>query len=138
MGIPKHAVPDAAFRLMSKADQARVRPSCAGSTRALACTPSAPSRADHPMKDHRSERQLQEDMANLLNQRSIFYLRSRMDKKTTLPVGMPDFFIFPSNGRYLAVEAKVQGGELSDDQKRVFDRFWAYTGKVVHIVWNLD
>lgn len=130
MGIPKHAIPDAVYRLMAPEDRAQVgRPSCG------AVTPSAPSSTE---KTTDTEKQLQEQMANLLNQRNIFYVRSRMDKKTSLPCGMPDFFIFLPNGRFLAVEAKVAGGSLSDDQKRVFDRFWAYTGQVVHVVWSFQ
>lgn len=128
MGIPKHAIPDAVYRLMAPEDRAQVgRPSCA--TVAIA-EPEAVSG-----KTTSREKELQEQLANLLNQRNIFYVRSRMDKKTSLPCGMPDFFIFLPNGRFLAVEAKVEGGSLSDDQKRVFDRFWAYTGQVVHVVW---
>jgi hypothetical protein len=138
MGLPKHQIPDAMFRLMSKEEQQRVRPSCAVAAN-VSSRPTLPSQqGSGTVKDSGSEKQLQDHMANLLNQRTLFYLRSRMDKKTTLPCGMPDFFIFLPNGRFLAVEAKVEGGKLSDDQKRVFDRFWAYTGHVVHIVWTFQ
>lgn len=88
--------------------------------------------------DQRRETLLQKDMANLLAQRELFHLRSRMDKRTTLPKGMPDFFIVLPGGRILAVEAKVEGGDLSDDQRRVFGQYWSQTKNVVHIVWNLE
>jgi hypothetical protein len=130
MGLKKNQIPDAMFRLMAPEDRAQVvRPTC-GAVPSTPCPCAA--------KDSPTEKELQAHIANLLNQRCIFHLRSRMDKKTTLPCGMPDFFIFLPSGRFLAVECKVEGGRLSDDQKRVFDRFWAYTGHVVHIVWTFQ
>lgn len=86
--------------------------------------------------DRRAETALQKDMRNELAQRNLFFVSSRMDKRTTLPKGMPDFFIFPPGGRSLAVEAKVHGGDLSPEQRDVFTRYWQLTGQVVHIVWN--
>lgn len=86
----------------------------------------------------RTEKQLQEDMIKLLDQRGIFFNRSRMDKRTTCRVGMFDFTIFLPNEKYLAVEAKVAGGALSLFQRKVFTEFWEKTGRVVHIVMDLD
>lgn len=85
----------------------------------------------------RAERELQNDMANMLRQRNLFFSRSRMDRKTTQRKGMPDFFIVLPGGRALMVEAKVEGGELREDQKTVFTEFWNMTGDVVHIVMSL-
>lgn len=88
------------------------------------------------LADRRAETELQKDMRNELNLRNLFFVSSRMDKKTSLPKGMPDFFITLPGGRGLAVEAKVAGGELSEDQRKVFSRYWEQTKQVVHIVWN--
>lgn len=88
--------------------------------------------------DTRREKELQKDMENLLRQRNIFFVRSRMDKRTSTRKGIPDFIIILPRGRALMVEAKVEGGELSQDQRDVFTDYWTQTGQVVHIVFNLD
>lgn len=87
--------------------------------------------------DTRAERDLQNDMDGILRQRNLFFVRSRMDRKTTTRKGVPDYMIVLPGGRALLVEAKVEGGELSEDQKIVFTQYWKQTGQVVHIVLNL-
>lgn len=88
--------------------------------------------------DLRREKDLQRNMENLLRQRNLFFVRSRMDRRTTTRKGTPDFIIILPRGRALMVEAKVEGGELSQDQKDVFTDYWNQTGNVVHIVLNLE
>lgn len=87
--------------------------------------------------DTRAEKVLQNEMEGILRQRNLFFSRSRMDRATTLRKGMPDFFIVLPGGRALLVEAKVEGGNLREDQQKVFSEFWKQTGDVVHIVLNL-
>lgn len=96
----------------------------------------APKVKAPPEADKRAEKVLQNEMVRLLDQRGLFFVRSRMDKATSTRVGMPDFFIF-SKLDYLAVEAKVFGGRLSDSQKALFSEFRGLTGKQVFIVWSL-
>jgi len=86
----------------------------------------------------RQEDELQKHMASLLDQRGIFFSRARMDKKTTVRVGMFDFTIYLPSGRFLAVEAKAPGGSLSIFQRKVFTEFWEKTGQVVHIVSDFE
>ena len=63
------------------------------------------------------EKELQENIANLLRQRNIWFMRQRMDRKTTGTLGAPDF-LFAINGRACAFEVKLPGGKLTDDQMR--------------------
>jgi len=88
--------------------------------------------------DTSAETALQKNMVQLLDQRGIFFSRARMDKKTSVRVGMFDFTIYLPNGKYLAVEAKVSGGRLSYFQRKLFTEFWEKTGHVVHIIINLE
>ena len=126
MGMDPKALPESILRLMAKADRAPLGK--AGMTMTEA----------QGVKDQRDERTLQFNMRNLLNLAGIFYLTSRMDKKTTMPVGMPDFIIILPGGKCLAVEAKVAGGKVSPEQEEMFRKFERQTGQPVHVVWNLD
>lgn len=126
MGLNPKCLPDKLLRLMPR--EARAPLGKAGVTNAEA----------QAKADTRAERDLQKDMVNLLNQRELFHDRLRMDKPTRSRPGRPDFFIFLPTGKALLVEAKVAGGELSENQKIYFTEYWNKTGQVVHIVLNLD
>ena len=97
------------------------------------------------LADRRSERQLQEQVAALCRQRNLFFIQSRMDKATTVRKGLFDFTIFiPSRILHgtlppfaLAVECKVKGGKISEDQQYVFSDFHTQTGYPVHIIRSL-
>lgn len=126
MGLNPKCLPDKLLRLMPRESRAPLGK--AGMTNAEA----------QAKADTRAERELQTDMVNLLNQRNLFFDTLRMDKRTRSRPGRPDFYIFLPTGKALLVEAKVQGGELTEDQKRVFTEYWDKTGQVVHIILNLD
>lgn len=119
-------LPDHVLRLMPKDDRAALGKS--GRTIEECAT----------VATHTTERVFQTHMVQLLDQRGLFFSRARMDKKTTTRVGMFDFTVYLPNGRYLAVEAKVDGGALSGAQQELFTEFWTKTGQVVHIVLNLE
>ena len=68
----------------------------------------------------KSEKQLQENIGNMLRQFDIIYNVSRMDRKKTDMVGWPDF-TFAIHGRAFAFEVKLPGGKLTPDQERVID-----------------
>ena len=53
----------------------------------------------------KNEREIQRDIANLLRQRGIWHVQSRMDRKTSNTVGTPDF-LFPHRSRWVAWEVK--------------------------------
>lgn len=94
--------------------------------------------------DARSERELQKNIAQLLGTHGIFYVRARMDKKTTTKKGVPDF-LFAVQRRYTTLtvdgrteitstpcawEIKHGDGKLSDAQKDVREQLlkngWEY------------
>ena len=63
----------------------------------------------------KSERDLQNLIANELNRRGYWFTRSAMNKRTTNTVGTPDF-IFCVNGRFCAVEVKFAKGRVRPEQ----------------------
>ena len=63
-----------------------------------------------------NERDLQRECANLLRLRSIWFFQSRMDRRTTNPVGTPDF-LFAIRGVPVAVECKTERGVVSEEQE---------------------
>lgn len=64
----------------------------------------------------RQECQLQEQVAAYLRLRGVrWFYRARMDRRTTAPVGTPDF-LFVCRGKAYALEVKVPGGRVSDEQ----------------------
>lgn len=65
----------------------------------------------------KSEKQLQEQVANLLRQRNIWFDRSAMHKRTTGTIGKPDF-LFAVEGNAIGIECKFGDGKLSDEQQK--------------------
>ena len=61
------------------------------------------------------EKELQLLVAKWLRLHEHYYVRPRMDKKTTTPLGTPDF-IACINGRFVAIETKTVKGSLSTHQ----------------------
>jgi hypothetical protein len=66
------------------------------------------------------ERELQKLIANWLLSEGHFFVRPRMDKKTTTAKGTPDFIACirdaAGNGRFLCIEAKAGHGALTPEQ----------------------
>ncbi len=85
-----------------------------------------------------AEKELQRQIEADLNRRELFFVRSRMDRRTSVRVGLPDFLIILPGGFCLAIEVKVQGGVVSDDQKACFTDYWDKTGRIVYIVWSFE
>ncbi len=63
----------------------------------------------------------------------VAYIHSRMDKKSTIGVGVCDFTLFISEGRPLLVECKMPGKELDDDQK-LFKAMVEANGHTLYVV----
>lgn len=126
MGFPINTLPDSFLRRIPKGQRAPMGK--AGVTNAEA-------NAAHA---RREEKKLQNLMVQELNRRNIFFLRSRMDKPTTLRKGMPDFVIILPGPRPLLVEAKDPHGVISDEQKKLFDQYFDQTRDVVHIVFSFE
>lgn len=94
----------------------------------------------------RADLQLEREIHRLidleLNRRNIVGIHSRTDKKTSQQVGVPDYLmaLWDSErgcARPVAVEVKLPGGKLSDDQIVMRDRMvrdgWEY-----HVVYSLE
>jgi hypothetical protein len=63
-----------------------------------------------------TERKLQNLIDSYLRQRGIEPIRSRMDKRSTINVGAPDF-MFAYHGKPIAMEAKRPGETLTKEQE---------------------
>jgi len=70
-----------------------------------------------------SEKALQRQIADWLRMKGVPVGNPRMDRKTTLAVGWPDFVFpwAPWRGKFVALEAKTENGKQSEEQKR-FER----------------
>lgn len=127
-------LPDSFLRRMSKEDRAQLGRGGMTQDEALA------------KFEARNERQLQEQIANYLRLNGIFFIRSRMDKKSTTQCGTPDFcFCVPRilecppyvRPTPTAIEVKYGKGALSDEQIEVHAQMIT-NGWHVHVVHTFD
>jgi hypothetical protein len=118
-----NALPENILRCMSPKDRAPLGK--AGVT-------SAEAQAKFEAK---SERQLHKDIIGLMNNRGIYFVHSRMDKRTTNAVGTLDFYLCVK-GRFIALECKTMNGKLSPEQEKVIDHL-IRNGATVVIVRDL-
>jgi len=88
--------------------------------------------------DLKRERELQNEMRNLLEQRELFYLWQRMDKPTRMRRGIPDFIIFLRGRTPLLVEAKTAKGNVSDEQTATFMEINRKTGMPVNVIRSFE
>jgi hypothetical protein len=80
----------------------------------------APSQAvANDVYDRKSEKLIHARFEAWLRLNEISFVHSRMDKKSTIREGWPDFSVFGPNGKTCFVEIKLPGGELSVDQMTV-------------------
>lgn len=66
--------------------------------------------------EERSEKDLHKDIVRYLNVLGVPFAHARMDKKSSIAVGFPDFS-FPYKGRFVGWEAKVKGKGLTSEQQ---------------------
>ena len=66
--------------------------------------------------NHKHEKQMHEDFIQWLNLNEIYYIHSRMDKKSTIAKGAPDFTII-HQGIGFFIEFKTPQNTLSEEQK---------------------
>lgn len=66
------------------------------------------------------ERELHDQVENLLRLHQVTFRHDRMDKKTTGTVGWPDF-TFCWLGNPVAIECKAPGGFLSQEQSSIIN-----------------
>jgi hypothetical protein len=72
----------------------------------------------------KSERDLQNLIESYFRLHNVVAIRSRMDKKTTTPTGTPDFML-ALKGQAIALEVKLPGEELSEEQKKMKEAMMA-------------
>jgi len=78
----------------------------------------------------KSERDLQNLIANELLRRGIWFTRSAMNKRTTNTVGTPDF-LFCVHGLFCAVEVKHAAGKLRMEQSLALSEIRVNGGRAV-------
>lgn len=89
-------------------------------------------REGHPV----TEKELHRQLSDLLRSMGVPFGHARMDKRSTLAVGYPDF-TFPFGGKFVAWEAKVGKNKLSPEQE-AFRRQIEICGGVYRVITNLD
>ncbi len=79
--------------------------------------PQAPSlETQFQLHAEQSEKELQDETAALLKRFGVWSNWSRTDKRTTNTLGCPDFVCCLPKGVFLAIECKVGGNKLTDEQ----------------------
>jgi hypothetical protein len=74
-----------------------------------------------------TEKELHGQIVKLLRAHRIPFGNARMDRRSTLAVGYPDF-TFPFRGRFVAWEAKVGKNDLTPEQEAFRDMIVAQGG----------
>lgn len=94
--------------------------------------PTAPlSRDDAP------ESELHNKIMAYCDSKGWLYRRDRMDKRTTGPVGFPDFVIFMDHGKAVFIECKRRGGKPTPAQMATI--CWARKlGFIAEVVESLE
>jgi hypothetical protein len=90
----------------------------------------------HAAEDAKVERELHKLIINELLRRGIFFIHSRMDRKSTQALGTPDF-AFVIGGLPVAVECKTATGSLTQEQRAV-SILMQHNGWAYHIVRSFD
>jgi hypothetical protein len=103
MNIDSNNIPDNIKRLMAPSDKPKGN---AGITFDQA----------QEKRDQREEREIQRDIATDLDRRGIPYCRPRIDRKSTIRIGWPDFTLSYC-GRFVGLEVKTATGRLSPEQQ---------------------
>jgi hypothetical protein len=63
------------------------------------------------------EKDLHEQIADYCRKRGYYFVHSRMDRRSTVQVGCPDFIVFLPSGRVVCLEAKRKGGKPTPAQQ---------------------
>ena len=127
MGLNRNELPDALLRRVSPQDRKSVGlppPMSEIVSRAAA------------KSDAKREKDLQNKIENFLRLRGTTVLRPRMDKKTRIKKGWPDF-TFAIKGRAVAMEAKLPGENPSEAQAKKLSAL-AKDGWAIKVVYSLD
>lgn len=80
---------------------------------------------------HKREKEAHDIYSGWLRQVGLFFIHSRMDRKSTVQNGTPDFAVF-SNGKAIFIEFKQPGNVPSQDQIEVMEKIRT-GGTPVHV-----
>jgi len=75
----------------------------------------------HAKNVAKAEKALQDEVRRYLNLLRVPFINPPMNKKSTLPVGWPDFTVFLPRGVVLLWECKALGGALRPEQAKMRD-----------------
>lgn len=79
--------------------------------------------------DKKTEKEIQSQISGLLRIREIVFYQSRMDKKPTVAIGLPDF-AFTYHSIPIALEVKTSIGKLTEEQTETHKNMRANGWKV--------
>lgn len=82
-----------------------------------------------------AEREIQRQIEAWLRSQEFYFVRSRMDRKTSVQVGTPDYIV-SAYGCFVAFEVKTATGKLSEAQERAGAQIQANAGRF-HVVRSL-
>lgn len=114
-------LPDNILRLMSKEDRKALKQKTAEEKSATA--------------EDKSEKELQDQVTALLRRREIPFIHASMMKRSTLPIGWPDYS-FARRGVPMCFECKTERGKLTKEQE-VMHRRLKSQGWVVLVIRSL-
>jgi hypothetical protein len=83
------------------------------------------------------EEDIHDDIERLCRSRGWLYVHSRMDKRTTVHVGTPDFIIALPGGRTLWIECKRKDGKLTEKQHGTL-RWLRKLGQEAHVATDVE
>lgn len=82
------------------------------------------------------ESELHQEIIDLCKRRGWFYVRSRMDKRTTQAIGVPDFIIAADDGKTIWIEAKAKGNKPTTEQLATIT-FLKAKGHLAGLAYNM-
>jgi hypothetical protein len=74
-------------------------------------SPAPDRKAATPKQPVKREADLHDEVEALCRQRGYYYIHSRMDRRSTVQVGAPDFLIALPHSRMVWIELKRKGGK---------------------------
>lgn len=82
------------------------------------------------------ESDLHQDIIDLCKRRGWFYVRSRMDRRSTQAPGVPDFIVAADDGKTIWIECKAKGNKPSNEQLATIT-FLKAKGHAAAICYNM-
>lgn len=83
------------------------------------------------------ERDLHDDIIDLCRQQGWYYIHSRMDRRSTVQVGAPDFVIALPGGKTVWLECKRKGGKVTTSQQGTLLQL-KLLGHIASVVYSLE